>query len=230
MNVELHLPDLPEVPVSLGAAPGSPGTPPRGRVDWSQRLRGLFGTYLPLLVLAMLALATWWLVKNSPVPVEPRSAAALTHEPDYTLQRFTLQRYDVAGQLTVQIEGEQLRHYPDTDEIEIDTVRMVTSSPDGRVSRATARRAFVASDNSQVRLEGGAHVVSTDTNGATVEIDGERLLALVKKRQVQADRPVQVRQGGSEFTADAMEYDEVSRLLTLHGKVKATLLPQAAKR
>jgi len=227
MSVELHLPDLPEVPVSLGLPPG---TPPRGRTPWSQRLRGLFGTYLPLLVLAMLALATWWLVKNSPAPVEPRSAAALTHEPDYTLQRFTLQRYDVAGQLTIQIEGEQLRHYPDTDEIEIDTVRMVTSSPDGRISRATARHAFVTSDNSQVRLEGGAHVVSTDTAGATVEIDGERLLALVKQRQVRADKPVQVRQGGSEFTADAMEYDEVTRQLALHGKVKATLLPQGAKR
>ncbi|HSI58576.1 MAG TPA: LPS export ABC transporter periplasmic protein LptC [Ideonella sp.] len=227
MNVELHLPDLPEVPVSLGAERGAPR---HVRVAWSQRLRGLFGTYLPLLVLAMLAVATWWLVKNSPGPVEPRSATTPTHEPDYTLQHFTLQRYDVAGQLTVQIEGEQLRHYPDTDEIEIDTVHMLSSTPDGRASRATARRAIAAGDNSQVRLEGGAHVTSTDANGATVEIDGEHLLALIKKRQVQSDRPVQVRQAGSVFTADSMEYDEVSRLLTLHGKVKATLLPQGAKR
>lgn len=227
MNVELHLPDLPEVPVSLGPAPGAPR---RGRVDWSQWLRGLFSTYLPLLALGLLAVATWWLVKNSPAPVEPRAATAPVHEPDYTLERFTLQRYDAAGQMVLQIEGDQLRHYPDTDEVEIDTVRLATSTPDGRLSRATARHAVSNADHSEVRLEGGARVVSTDLAGATVEIEGDRLIALTRLHQVRADRPVRVRQGSSEFTADAMEYDQQTRQLTLHGKVRSVLQPQAVRR
>lgn len=227
MNVELHLPDLPEVPVSLGPPPGAPR---RGRIAWSQRLRGLFSTYLPLLVLGLLAVGTWWLVKNSPAPVEPRARTAPVHEPDYTLERFTLQRYDPAGQMVLQIEGDQLRHYPDTDEIEIDTVRLATSTPDGRITRATARHAVSNGDHSEVRLEGGAQVVTTDATGATVEIDGDRLIALTRLHQVRADKPVRVRQGGSEFTADAMEYDQVTRQLMLHGKVRGTLLPQGLKR
>ncbi len=36
MAVELHLPDLPEVPLSVGPPPG---TPPRPRMPWHLRLR-----------------------------------------------------------------------------------------------------------------------------------------------------------------------------------------------
>jgi len=53
MPVELHLPDLPEVPISLGPAPGAPQ---RRRKPWHLWLSDLLSTYLPLLLMAALAL------------------------------------------------------------------------------------------------------------------------------------------------------------------------------
>jgi lipopolysaccharide export system protein LptC len=63
MSGELHLPDLPEVPVSLGKDPGAPCRP---RLAWRARLGSLAGTALPLFTMAVLAAGTWWLVKNAP--------------------------------------------------------------------------------------------------------------------------------------------------------------------
>ena len=71
MSVELHLPDLPEVPISLGPAADAP---PRAPTPWHLRLRDALSSYLPLLLMTLLALATWWLVQNSPRPEVARPA------------------------------------------------------------------------------------------------------------------------------------------------------------
>ena len=42
-----------------------------------------------------------------------------------------------------------------------------------------------------------------------------------------SESTVIVQQGGSEFHAEAMEYDHVTRILTLHGAAHATMLPPA---
>lgn len=229
MTPQLHLPDLPEVPVALGDVDGEPAAPgPRARAPreaWSSRLRGLLTTYLPLLLMSLLAAATWWLARHAPKPPNERPAQAARHDPDYTAQRVTMRRYNPQGKLAIQIEGEQVRHYPDTDEIEVDTVHLSATGPDGRRTRATARQAVAAGDNSRYSLEGGARVVSTGADGHVVEIEGEHLLVLARERKLRSDRPVTVRQGGSELVADAMDFDEVSQQLLLHGRVKARLLP-----
>jgi lipopolysaccharide export system protein LptC len=224
MTAELHLPDLPEVPVTIGPAP-APAGPRAQREPLLARLRGLVTTYLPLLVLSALAGATWWLARNSPKPAPERGAQAVRHEPDYTARRVLLQRFSGEGRLVAQVEGEQVRHYPDTDEIEVDTVLLSTTAPDGRRTRATARQAVAAGDNSRYSLEGGARVVSTGADGQVVEIEGEHLLVLAKERRVVADKPVVVRQGGSALRADALEFDEATQRLTLHGRVRAHLQP-----
>ncbi|MFO1340819.1 MAG: LPS export ABC transporter periplasmic protein LptC [Burkholderiaceae bacterium] len=230
MTPQLHLPDLPEVPVALGEVDGAapPPAPPPARSPreaWGFRLRGLLTTYLPLLLMSLLAAATWWLARHSPKAPDERPAQAARHDPDYTAQRVTMQRYNPLGRLVMQIEGEQVRHYPDTDEIEVDTVHLSATGPDGRRTQATARQAVAAGDNSRYSLEGGARVVSTGADGHVVEIEGEHLLVLATERKVRSDRPVTVRQGGSELVADAMDFDEVTQQLLLHGHVKGRLLP-----
>ena len=47
----------------------------------------------------------------------------MSKDPDYTMTAFSLDRFDAAGALKLRIEGEQLRHYPATDRIEIDGVQ-----------------------------------------------------------------------------------------------------------
>jgi len=225
-SAELHLPDLPEVPVIVGAAPVSGRRRPE---PWGQRLRGMLTTYLPLLMMSALAALTWWLARYSPQASDERPPRVVRHDPDYTAQRATLQRFNAEGRLVAQVEGEQVRHYPDTAEIEVDTVRLATTGPDGRRTQATARQAIAADDSSRYSLQGGARVLSTAADGHNVQIDGEHLVVLPKERRVRADKPVTVRQGGSTLVADAMEFDETTQLVTLHGHVRAVLLPQDVK-
>ena len=224
MSVELHLPDLPEVPISLGPAATRS---PRPRLPWHLRLREGFSSYLPLVVMALLMLASWWLVKNSPRAVAPVEERPLSNEPDYTMERFALERFDAGGRLKLRIEGTRLKHFPATDRIEIEDAQIRSIAADGRVTLARAQQALGNGDGSEVQLLGGAEVISTDANGAPLVMRSEFLHAFLVTEQVRSHLPVQVQMGSSQLRAAGLDYDHGARRLELLGPMRAELTPRA---
>lgn len=218
MAVELHLPDLPEVPISLGAA-----RPRRAPMPWHLRLRDAVTAYLPLLLMALLALASWWLVKYTPGLPQETAVAPDPGVPDYTMHSFSVQRYAADGHLRVQLEGQALRHFPFQDRTEIDEVRLRAVGPKGGVIRATASQAVSNGEVSVIQLRGGAEVVGTDAEGQVVEIRSEFLQALLETQVVQTDRPVQVLHGTNRLSAAGLSYDVRRRQLAFQGPVRAVL-------
>ena len=209
-------------------APAAP--PPRRsdtpRLPWHLRLVETVSAYLPLLLMALLALATWWLVKNTPLPDTERGSAPLRHEPDYSMAHFMVQRFAADGTLRAQIEGDAMRHYPDTDTLEVDNARIRHIGLDGHVTVATARRALANGDASEVQLQGGAHVVREAlADEEPIDFRGEFLHAFLNTERVRSHLPVTVTRGGTEIRADAMEYDNLDRVVQLKGHVQATFPP-----
>ncbi|MDP1532835.1 MAG: LPS export ABC transporter periplasmic protein LptC, partial [Rubrivivax sp.] len=221
--VELHLPDLPAVPISLGPARSGPR---RARLPWHLRLRDLLSAYLPLLLMLLLALGTWWLVKNTPLAPKPRQAPNVRQEPDYTMSRFALERFDASGRLKLRIEGEQLRHLPDTDRIEIDRVLIRAIAPDGRVTLARAQRAVGLGDGSELQLLGGAEVTSVDAAGQPMKMRGEFLHAFLDAGVVRSHLPVSVKAGDNDVQAAGLVYDHGAGRLELQGPMRLSLPPR----
>lgn len=229
MKGELHIPDLPEVPVVLSPLNAPTDDPQRVRPSWPARMRETLVGYLPLMLMVGLALGTWLVAKNTPGLLSSSTPAAVTHEPDYTLDHFTLQRFDPTGALKVQIEGEHLQHFPDDDIMEVEQIKVVTLDPDGRQMTATAQHGRARGDSSEIWLDGQAQLVSVAEGTLPIQMNGEHLHALPKLRRVDSKYMVVVRQGDSEFNADGMEYDDVTRIATLHGNVHALMQPSLRK-
>ncbi len=205
---------------------GSSGVPWQRPRPWLLRVVDTASTYLPLLLMAVLALGTWWLVKNTPLLETGRSIAAPRHEPDYTMSQFMVQRFAPSGAMRVQIEGDLMRHYPDTDTFEVDNPRIRAIGVDGRVTAATARLALSNRDGSEMQLRGGAHVVreATATDPA-IDFRGEFLHYFQFSERVESNLPVVVTRGGTELRADAMQYDNLKGVLNLKGHVRSVLSP-----
>ena len=220
---ELHLPDLPEVSVQLGR-PVAPAAP-RPRQAWSYRLRQAVSSYLPLLLMALLAAGTWWLIKHTPQAPGARDDTAPRQTPDYTMDGFSITRFGPDGRVVLRIAGDTLRHYPATDRLEIDGVQIEASAPDGRTTKATARHAVSNGDGSEIQLLGGAEVVSMLPGGDKLEVKGEFLHAFLRFERLRSHLPVQVRHGGTEARAGGMDYDNLQRQLTLNGPVRSTIAP-----
>ena len=216
--------------VALAPAASAPRAARPARPSWPVRLVEQASSFLPLLLMALLALGTWWLVKNTPSADVAREAAPLRHEPDYTMSNFIVRRFAPDGAMRAQIEGDMMRHYPDTDTLEIDNVRLRAVAPDQRVTLASARRALANGDGSEVQLLGNAHVVREALGGEeAIEFRGEFLHAFLDTERVRSHLPVTVVRGGAEVHADAMDYDNLERVVQLKGRVTATFPPVAAR-
>ena len=230
MKAELHLPDLPEVPVAL-----SPLHPPlddqqrRTRPGLLVRVREAVVGYMPLMLMVALALGTWLVAKNTPGLLAPSGPAVVKHEADYTLDQFDLQRFDPAGALKVEIQGEHMQHFPDDDIMEVEQIRVVSTAPDGHRMIATALHGRARGDSSEVWLDGQGQIISETPGELPIQMNGEHLHAFPKLRQVDSKYMVIVRQGDSEFNGDGLEYDDNTRLLTLHGNVHALMQPSLRK-
>lgn len=224
--IALHLPDLPEVSVQLGRAP-APDAAPRPTLSWGWRLRQGLSSYLPLGLMALLALSTWWLVRHTPQAPGPAAPGAVRQTPDYTMSGFAITRFDAEGRVVLRIAGDTLRHFPATDRLEIEGVRLQAIAPDGRVTDASARRAVANGDGSEVQLLGGAEVISQLGGEDRLEVRGEFLHAFLRFERLRSHLPVRVTRGGSEIHAGGLDYDHLQRSLQLAAPVRGSFPPRA---
>jgi len=201
---------------------------------WTWRAQGLLSNYLPLLLMALLASGTWWLVKNTPLLGDASEFAPPRHVPDYRMANFEIQRITADGRLNVQIAGAELRHYPDTDTVEIDQVRVRAVAPDGTLAIAEARRAIGNGDGSDLQLTGDVRLRrlapgAGESTPALMEVRGEFLQALSSTQVLRSHLPVTIRQGSSTLNTQNFEYHHLTGLLTFSGRTTGVITPRPGR-
>ena len=190
--------------------------------------------YLPVILTALLALGTYWLVQNAPKLLEPGRQEAPTHEPDFFMRGFVIKNFLPSGELRSELFGKEGRHYPDNDTMEVDQVRVRAISPQGLTTRATADRGLSNGDGSEIQLFGNAVVVREAATAAggraapRLEFRGDFLHAYLDTERVTSNKPVTLIRGTDRFTADTLDYDNLSGVANLQGRVRGQLIPSAA--
>ena len=191
--------------------------------------------YLPIALMGLMALGTYWLVQNSPSVGAPVSERPVRHEPDYFMNNFSVTSLVESGRLKSQVFGTAARHFPDSDTLEIDRVRMRSFDEQGRLTTATADRALTNSDASIVELFGNARLVreaSQDKSGnpvARIEFRGEYLHTNTDTERIKSNKPVELRRGNDVFVADSMDFDNVQQVMVMQGRVRGLIMPAKTK-
>jgi lipopolysaccharide export system protein LptC len=212
------------------AGPSRPNAWVLLRAGWER-----VSVYLPIILMALIALGTYWLARNTPSLAVPEAPRAPTHEPDYSMRGFSVKTFDAAGRLKSEVRGTEARHFPDTDTLEIDQPRIRSFGDRGEVTVATARLALSNADGSEVQLFGDAVVVrepGTNAQGQplpSLEFRGDFLDAFINSERVKSNKPVELKRGSDRFTADSLDYDNLNRVLVLEGRVHGVLAPRSAR-
>lgn len=192
--------------------------------------------YLPIMLMGLLALGTYWLVRSTPLLETGTVDQPVRRDPDYLMERFSVKTFDAEGRLKSEVSGLQARHYPHTDILEIDQVRIRSINSRGHVTVASARRALANNDASEVQLIGDAMVVreaAVDRAGATlprVSFSGEFLHAFLEDERIKSHKPVELMRGNDRITAESMDYSNFDQVMELRGRVRGTLQPPPEQR
>ena len=184
--------------------------------------------YLPLILMGLIALGTYWLARNTPSFGGAEPARPARHEPDSFMRRFSVKTYGAAGQLTKEVYGTEARHFPDTDTLEIDDPRLRSYDRQGDLTVASARRAVTNGDGTEVELFGNAVITRQPAPNAPrdrppMEFRGDFLHAFLDPERVVSNKPVELRRGADRVSGDSMEYDNLSRVLVMTGHVRGVL-------
>jgi lipopolysaccharide export system protein LptC len=195
---------------------------------WQRLRKGLdqMALYLPLLVMGLLALGSWSLVRSVPGLAVAPSAGTPRNDPDYILGRFAAQVFDAQGQPVRELVGERARHYPLSDELHVEQVRLEARSASGAQVQAQALRAVAPGHGDRLALAGQVQVVRlADARGARTVFRGEALQVLLDEERLLSDQPVNIVQGHQRYAADRMVLDIRTGQYTLQGRVRVTLAP-----
>ena len=191
-----------------------------GAVPWGRRLqRGWdwLSIYLPVVLMGLLAMGSYWLLRATPEMELPQIERPPQHEPDYFMRGFAVRTFAPDGTLRSEVRGREARHYPDTDHTEIDQARIRNQLPDSPHTTALADRVTSNADQTEFVLLGNAVVVreAAGPGRPRLEFQGERLRVLTEERRVLSDRPVVLTRGRDQIRANSLDFREASGVALL---------------
>ena len=191
--------------------------------------------YLPTILMGLMALGTYWLVRSTPSFSAPAQPEAISQDPDFVLEKFSIKTFDKSGHIRSELFGDVARHFPDRDTVEVDRVKILSFNSAGHVTTATANKAITNSDSSELQLMGNAVVIRearTDESGEMIprmSYRSDYLHAYMDDERITSNKPVELMRGQDRFTSDSMDYSNAQQVISLQGRVRGTLMPPKDK-
>lgn len=195
---------------------------------------------LPLLIMSLLCIVTWWLVLIAPEIPSMSKKKVLRDTPDLIMNNFTVERFDESGALRSTLKAIQAQRIPLNKEVMLNNVDLMTTevaehngmpqpvlnTPGIEFYRTTAiaDRGFFYNDDSMIELVDNAYVTRqpylATGNEQKLEFRGNELkIMLAENGKLYSDQPVEITQEGTQFTANTMTYDYLTNTLHMIGRV-----------
>lgn len=194
-----------------------------------RRLLDALSVYLPLIVVALLASGSWWLVRSIPALNSPEANQPVRQDPDYRLIDFSVKSFNAAGHMTREITGKKAQHFPATEDLQIEEIRIFAQNDNGSRIHAQAQQGVATDDGAKVTLIGQARALQhAQENRPQIELRGDRLVALPDDNRIESDDPVHITRGRDVFTANTMNFNNNTGEYVLQGRVRGTLAPKPA--
>jgi lipopolysaccharide export system protein LptC len=169
-------------------------------------------SFIPLLVVLMLALVSGWLWQV----VERNSIDALglpPHEPDLILSHFSAQQFSPEGLLRYTITAERMVHYPDDDTAHFENVLLSSVQPDSPLSTVRSHEAVRMAREDTVLFTGS--VVATQAaqhdHPATV-LKTEEMTVHPDRGEGETNQPVLIESGKNVLVSNGMVYNNNTRI------------------
>lgn len=208
----------------------------RLRQPWLWRVQQALSNYLPLALMALLAIFTTWLVRQTPALEGPSVERPVRSTPDYEMRGFELQRFAAGGASQAWLRGAALRHYPNDDRIEIDHIELRLQDAAGGWLLAEAERALGPESGEWLRLTGevrvrrfAPEVRPDDAAPALMELRTRELLAERDGRRLSSRSATTLRSVRLQGRVAGFQYEHGSGRLQFSGpshfEVPATARP-----
>ncbi len=186
-----------------------------------QRAYDRLAAGISVLLLAALAVTTYYLAQTASHPTGDASARRKLHEPDYFVEDFQLTRLNPRGEPVFRLTAKRLDHYPDDDTL--DFVEPVLVSLDATKPLVTIRSDRGTATTGGVETHLYDNVVLTRAATAKsppMKVESDYLLLLTEQDIARTDKPVRITYGDSVLDGVGMEFNNDTRQIELYSQVR----------
>ncbi|MEN7526695.1 LPS export ABC transporter periplasmic protein LptC [Cupriavidus sp. DL-D2] len=196
--------------------------------DFLSRLTGVVMRLLPLLLMAIVAGSTFWLVQlNSPSTGTDQSRTK-RHEPDYWMERFSATELAADGTTKIRFTGVKMVHFEDDQTYDVTKPAMRAFQPDRPPVTANANRGVMNAEGTIIDLYGNAVIVRQagvdPSKDPRMTATSQYFQLLVNDDIVKTDKNVELTRGPSVMTANGLIFNNVTREVQLLGNVRGTIV------
>jgi len=160
---------------------------------------------LMILVLALAAAGTWWLLQHVKPPVIQKPVPA-THEPDYYFTDATVTTLDDQGKPEAVMTAPRILHHPDDDSVEVFAPRVKYFIANGQPWHIQADHALLPSGGKLVELDGHVEMTHAGNNGGLpLIIHTDKMNVDMNTNVATTPDPVEILQGMGRMTGVGMQ-------------------------
>jgi lipopolysaccharide export system protein LptC len=180
-------------------------------------------TWFPVLLLASLAMLTYWL--DSQVQRGDRGPAAALKEPDYYVEDFAATRYGKDGTVVQQLSAKKMTHYPEGIPTDVIEPQLVNTPPGKAPMRIRANTGSISPDNEHVYLQGNVVGVREAMGGhSKLTIRTEYLHVTPRNEQAETNRRVTITDDNGTHTGGSLQADNKARVIRLRNGVTGEIV------
>ena len=180
---------------------------------------------LPPLLMVLLAALSWWVAQEAGRGVGGGGGA---HEPpqkpDYFLHDFHTRTFDAQGQITAQLSGQAMQHFPGNDTVRITRPSLRAQTAQGVLTTAQAQAGISNADGSNVQLLGDAVVHRLAPNAPELTVRSDFLNIFPNAQRITSNKPSTVQRGDSLFSGGSLEMNGLDGTFAMKGQVSGTVV------
>lgn len=187
-------------------------------------MRDRLSMLIAAVLLALVTVTSYWYSREMRRPTA--RAPTTPGTPDFIVDRVVLTQFDERGQARYKLFAEELSYFNENDDIDLTRPRLVSLLPDQPQLQASSAHARVTSAGARVLMDGGVLLQRAAAGGhPALTVRTERMTAIPDEERFSADVPVQIEQGGTRLSGAAMEYENLTRVLTVSGDLRGEMAP-----
>ena len=177
---------------------------------------------MPLIFVGLLTGLTYWLDRTTAAE-EHAKKAALRHDPDFIVDKFSVQRFDEKGVMINSTVADKMTHYPDDNSSDVINPELFFFRGDNP-SKLTALTAHLINDGKEVRLKGNVRLFRPAGRTPAVLIQSETLTVFPDSEFATSSSPVTITQDSNVVHGSGLEYHGKERIAVLFGRVRGTFI------
>jgi lipopolysaccharide export system protein LptC len=188
---------------------------------------------IPLVIMSLLTLASFWFLKKNTSEELPSPPRVLTHEPDYIFSNAKLTVLNIDGTTKYRLLGKEFKHYEDDASIDVNLPKLRLMNPKAPPLTIIANKGHITGDLDIVELFNNADIsrpAEVSPSGKVINpslrMQSNYLKFFINEDKMTTHLPIKIQRGESIMTStQGANYNNINQSLDMFGNVQGTIAP-----